>query len=140
MKTRREAWSEDCSALSSSRAAATSGRSCSAACRTFFKRDLVAVVKTPDRAHGDLELLLALEPVPDLFERQVGLFGNEIEQPLPVCLERRAAVSSAGLGLDAARSRPAVEPSHRRRSRDIEQARDLAPALPLRDHRYRALA
>jgi hypothetical protein len=39
----------------------------------------VAVVKTPNGAHGDLELLLALEPVPDLLECQVGLLGDEIE-------------------------------------------------------------
>lgn len=99
MKTRRDAFSAGCSALSFARAAATSGRSCSAACRTFFERDLVAVEEAPDRAYGNGELLLATQAVADFLERQIGLFGDEVEQPLRMRLERRAAVPGAGLGL-----------------------------------------
>src|SRR5262245_2857426 len=97
MKTRREALSAGCSAFNSARAAATSGRSCSAACRTFFKRDLVPIVEPPDRAGGDSELLLATQSVADLLQRQIGLLRHQIEQPLLVSLERRAAVPGAGL-------------------------------------------
>src|SRR5687767_4812221 len=131
MKTRREALSAGCSAFSSLRAAATSGRSCSAACRTFFERDLVAVVEAPNGAGGDSKLLLAAKPVTDLLKRQVGLLRHEIEQPLRVRLERRAAVPGAGFCRDAALSLPPVQPTYRRRGCKLEHTRHLPPALPL---------
>src|SRR5262249_24722855 len=138
MKTRREASSLGCSAFSASRAAATSGRSCSHAWRTFFERDLVAVVETPPLAHGDAELLLSTKSFADFLQRQIGLLGNEVEQPILVRLERRPAVASAGFIFDAACRRPQVEPTHCCRSGDVEQARDLAPALTLLDQCNRA--
>src|SRR5882757_1429100 len=140
MNTRRRALSAGCSAFSSSRAAATSGRSCSAACRTFFERDLVAVVEAPDGADSDSELLLAAQPVANLLKRQIGLLRHEIEQPSLVRLERRATVAGAGLRLDAASAVPSIQPTHRRRGRKVEHTRDLPPALSLLDHRNRALA
>src|SRR5258707_8777924 len=54
IKTSRFARKDDCSAFSSARAAATSGRSCSAACSVFFERDAVPLVKPPDRGSADL--------------------------------------------------------------------------------------
>src|SRR5262245_44182463 len=140
MKTRCEASSAGCSAFSASRASATSGRSRSAACRTFFKRDLVAVVEAPHRADGDRELLLAAKPVANLLQRQIGLLRYQIEQPLLVCVERRAAVPGAGFRRDAACSGPPIEPTHRRRGCKVEHPRRLPPALPLLDHRNCALA
>src|SRR5262245_102843 len=140
MKTRCEASSAGCSAFSASRAAATSGRSRSAPCRTFFKRDLVAVVRPPHRTDGDRELLLAAKPVANLLQRQIGLLRYQIEQPLLVCVERRAAVPGAGFRRDAACSGPPIEPTHRRRGCKVEHPRRLPPALPLLDHRDRALA
>jgi len=74
----------------------------------------VAVEEAPDRTHGNGELLFAREPVADFLERQIGLFGDDIEQPLRVSLKRRAAVAGAGLGLDRARRDPAIEPAHGR--------------------------
>src|SRR5215471_9066291 len=109
MKTRREASSLGCSAFSASRAAATSGRSCSHAWRTFFERDLVAVVEAPHRAHGDAELLLSTKSFADFLQRQIGLLGNEMEQ--------QSSCAWSG---------------------DVEQARDLAPALTLLDQCNRA--
>src|SRR5215831_15617952 len=111
MKTRRDALSTGCSAFSCLRAAATSGRSCSAACRTFFECDLVAVVEAPDGAGGDTELLLATQPVADLLKRQVGLSRHKIEQPLRVRLERRATVAGAGLRGDTASTVPPIKPT-----------------------------
>src|SRR5262249_56127166 len=46
--------------------------------------------------------------------------------------------ASAGFILDAACRRPLVEPTHCCRSGDVEQARDLAPALTLLDQCNRA--
>src|SRR5258708_4277752 len=54
IKRSRFARKDDCSAFSSARAAATSGRSCSAACSVFFERDAVPLVKPPDRGSADL--------------------------------------------------------------------------------------
>src|ERR1700685_4234801 len=50
MNTRRRALSDGCSAFNSARAAATSGRFCSAACRVFFEGDIVTLIESPDRA------------------------------------------------------------------------------------------
>src|SRR5215475_16176375 len=113
MKIRRGASSLGCSALSAARSAATSGRSCSAACKVFFKGDVVTVVEAPDRADASFLLLLLAQPRADLLERQVRLGGDEVEQPLLVPLERRpAAVAGAGLGIDAARRRPPLNPAN----------------------------
>src|SRR6478736_6594853 len=93
---------------------------CAAACRTFFKRDLVAVVEAPDGADGDSELFLAAKPVANLLKRQIRLLRHQIEQPLLVRLERRATVSSAGFRRNAARSVPPVKPTHCRRGSKFE--------------------
>src|SRR5437762_12725651 len=100
MNTRRAASSEGCSAFSAARAAATSGRSCSAACRLFFEGDVVTVVEAPDRAYTRLLPLLGAKPRADFLDRQIRLRGNEIEQPLPMVLEWRAAVAGAELGIE----------------------------------------
>src|SRR5580692_7149403 len=136
MNTRRRALSDGCSAFSSARAAATSGRSCSAACRVFFEGDVVTLIESSHRTPPGLELLLAGEPRADLVERQVGLRGDEVEQPLLVRLERRAAVAGARLRRDASRARPALEPADRRRNADVEQARRFSPALARLDHTH----
>src|SRR3984893_3695560 len=125
MNTKRGALREGCSAFSAARAAATSGRSCSAGCRVFFERDLVTIVEAPDRARSNLELLGAAEPQADVIKRQVRLRGDKIEQPLLMLVQRRAAMASAGLGLDAAGRRPALDPAVRRRGTGVEQASPL---------------
>src|SRR5580704_2999279 len=106
MNTKRGALREGCSAFSAARAAATSGRSCSAACRVFFERDLLTIVEAPDRTRSNIELLRATEPQADVIKRQVRLRGDKIEQPLLMLVQRRAAMAGAGLGLDAAGRRP----------------------------------
>src|ERR1700720_1116825 len=96
MNTRRGALREGCSAFSAARAAATSGRSCSAACRVFFERDLVTIEEAPNRARSNLELLGAAEPQADVIKRQVRLRGDKIEQPLLMLVQRRAAMGRGG--------------------------------------------
>src|SRR5438876_2097145 len=61
-----------CSVRNSSRAAATSGRACSAATRVFFERKLQRPEGVVQRADADLEPQLR----PQRFERQIGLFGD----------------------------------------------------------------
>src|SRR6202790_676785 len=135
MNTKRGALREGCSSFSGARAAATSGRSCSAACRVFFERDLVTIVEAPDRARSNLELLRAAEPQADVIKRQVRLRGDKIEQPLLMLVHRRAAMAGAGLGLDAAGRRPALDPADRRRGTDVEQTCRLPRTVTLLDDR-----
>src|SRR5271169_463114 len=135
MNTRRSALSEGCSAFNAARAAATSGRSCSAACRVFFERDLVTIEEAPDRGRSNLESLHAAEPHADIIQRQVRLRGDKIKQPLLMFVQRRAAMAGAGFGLDAARRRPALDPADRCRGADVEYTRHLPRALALLGHR-----
>src|SRR5215475_14369604 len=139
MKTRREASSLRCSVFSAARAAATSGRSCSDAWRTFFEGDLMPVVEAPHRAHRDAQLLLSAKSLADFLERQIRLFCHEIKQPLLVRLERRATVTGARFGRDVAGPAPPIEPTHCCGGCKFEQTRDLPPALSLLDHRNRTL-
>src|SRR5487761_960545 len=98
IKTSRFARKDDCSAFSAVRAAATSGRSCSAACSVFFKRDAVPLVKSPNRGSADLQPFGRCQPCADLIECQIRFSGHQIEQPLLMRLKRRATVAGAGLG------------------------------------------
>src|SRR5882672_3351933 len=129
MNTRRGASRRGCAALSLARAAATSGRSCSAACSVFFEAYPVSLVEAPHRAGCGFQLLLGAKPRPDLLQRQVGLRCNKIEQPLAMLLQRRAGMAGAGLGFDAAGRRPAIDPADRRRGTDVEQTPRLPCAL-----------
>src|ERR1700674_4164195 len=135
MNTKRGALREGCSAFSAARAAATSGRSCSAACRVFFERDLVTIVEAPDRARPNLELLRAAEPQTDVIKRQVRLRGDKIEQPLLMLVQLRAAMAGAGLCLDSAGRRPSLDPADRRRGTDVEQTCRLPRTVTLLDDR-----
>src|ERR1700676_215386 len=137
MKTRRGASSFDCSTFSSARAAATSGRSCSAACRVFFERDFVAFVEAPDRGRTGFQPLLGFEPRADLFERQVRLCCDQIKQPLAMCLERRATVARAGQCRYTARCRPALDPADCGRGAETEHPRRFPSALAVFDKRDR---
>ena len=111
IKTRHGARSFNCSTFSLARAAATSGQSCSAACRIFFERDVMALVEAPDRRRTGFQPLLGLEPRAYLFQRQVRLRCDQIKQPLAMRLKRRAAVARAGRCRYTARRRPAFEPA-----------------------------
>src|SRR3978361_1519958 len=137
MKTRRDATSLDCSTLSSARAAATSGRSCSAACKVFFERDVVAFVKAPDRGRTGLQPLLGLEPRPNLVNRQIRLRCDQIKQPLAMRFERRTTVTRAGQCRDIARCRPAFDPADRGRGAETEHPRRFPSALAVFDKRHR---
>src|SRR5512145_461665 len=120
MKTRRGVRSLGCSAFSAARPAATSGRSCSAACSVFFEGDVVTVEEAPDRADAGLLLFLRAQPRADLLKRQVWLRHGQLDEPLLVLLQRRAAVTCARLGIDASRLPPAIGPTDRRRYPNVE--------------------
>src|SRR5262245_13325272 len=124
--------------MSSARAAATSGRSCSAARRVFFEGNVVTIVECPDRAYCGLQLLLGPQPRADLVERQIRLLGDECEQPLLMLPERRAGVAGARLCRDATSLGPALDPADRRRGADLEQSCRLPCTLAILDDRNHA--
>src|SRR5216684_8224418 len=97
------------------RAAATSGRSCSAARTLFFEADAVAVEKPPNRPKPRLLLTFFEQTALDLFQCQVGLLPNQRKQPFLMLLQRRPALTLVGFGLKAAGLPPALRPADCRR-------------------------
>src|SRR4029077_13946031 len=76
MKTSRSGASLACLSDHAVRAAATSGRSFSAARTLFFEADAVAVEEPPDRTEPRLLLTLIEQTALDFFQCQVGLLPN----------------------------------------------------------------
>src|SRR6202171_1618375 len=111
--------------------------SCSAACRVFFERDVMAFVEAPNRGRAGFQPLLGFEPRANLFERQVRLRCDQIKQPLAMCLERRATVALAGQCRYTARCRPALDPADCGRGAETEHPRRFPSALAVFDQRDR---
>ena len=59
---------------------------------SFFKADAVSVVKPPDRTHRRLNLLLCLA-LADLRQRQIGVLGDQCQQPARMRRQWRAAAA-----------------------------------------------
>src|ERR1700739_488695 len=100
MKTRRSGSSSGCLSAHVVRAAATSGRSCSAARTLFFEADAVPVEEAPDRTDSSLLLALIQQAALDLLQRQISFAPPQLKQPLFVSLKRRATLALDRLGLD----------------------------------------
>src|SRR5450759_3749476 len=114
-----------CSRIQRRRARATSARSCSAARRLFFERDLVSSEKPPERgaAAGDPPLAHRDK---HLVERQIRLFRDQGEQPIRPLLQWRIA-SSLWYGHGASGIAPALKPFDRRTGADLKMFGSLAP-------------
>src|SRR5262252_8322790 len=93
--------SSRCSRIQRRRARATSARSCSLACRTFFKSDAVAHQKTKQRRAAPRYSAL-VHRRDKLIQRPVPLLLNKPNNLFGVLLQRRAA-STARLGLNRSR-------------------------------------
>src|SRR5665647_1021464 len=106
-------------------ARATSARSCSAARRLFFERDLVSSEKSPERgaAAGDPPLAHRDK---HLVERQIRLFRDQGEQPIRPLLQWRSA-SSVWYGHGTSGIAPALKPFDRRTGADLKMFGSLAP-------------
>jgi hypothetical protein len=118
MNTSRAGSNMPCSRIQRRRARATSGRSCSAACRLFFEADPVAGEQPPDRAvaAGDPSLAHCDH---DFIQRQIRLLGNQGQQPIRVLFQRRNAPTGR-LSRDTSSFLPALQPFHRRTGTDIQ--------------------
>src|SRR5580704_1333612 len=101
-----------CSRIQRRRACATSARSCSAARRLFFERDLVPLEEPPDRRATARNFELTHHP-DDLVQRQVGLQFNQRQQKVRVLFKWRRA-STTRFGGTAASLAKALHPDHRR--------------------------
>lgn len=125
MNTSRVESSIPCSRIQRRRARATSARCRSAACRLFFKRDFVAIEKTPKRATAGANPSLA-QLCDGLHQSQVWLLGDQIEYLLRNRLQRRNA-SSTRLRRSALAFVPALHPLYRRTHAHLETFSRLAP-------------
>src|SRR5215831_17217271 len=95
------------------RAAATSGRSCSA-----FEADAMTVEEPPDRANPRLLLTFLKQTVPDLFQSKVGFLLHQPKQPVLMFFQRRSALTLVGPGFIAAGLPKPLRPADRRRISD----------------------
>src|ERR1700675_4069938 len=75
------------------RAAATSGRSCSAACRLFFKGEAQVAKEPEDRGLSDSHLLLRQSSL-KFAQREVGSRRNPLRDPVLVRRQRISFVSA----------------------------------------------
>src|SRR5512136_998253 len=124
MNTRRVESSMCCARFQRLRARATSGRSCSAARRLFFERDLVAPEEAPDGCSLAGNLMLAHDR-DDLIERQIRLLRDKREQESRVFLQRRGAAAER-LGRAASGLVKKLHPFDRSTRTDVEMFGRLA--------------
>src|SRR3954467_1966433 len=102
INTSRAGSSMPCSRIQRRRACATSARCRSAACRLFFKGDVVSVEKPPERAAAGFDPPLAQHC--DRFDQgQVRLLGNQSQNPGGELFQGRNASAGAALLLSRQR-------------------------------------
>src|SRR5260221_13240817 len=99
MKTRRWGSSLGCLSAHAPRAAATSGRSCSAARMLFFEADAVAVEEPPDRSDPPLLFTPIGQTGLGFFPCQVGLLPNQSNKPFLLLFQREPPLSLVVFGL-----------------------------------------
>src|SRR5262249_57439343 len=98
------------------RAGATSGRSCSAACRFFLEGDVVMLEEAPHRAAAARNLV-PVHRKNRLVQGQVWPSRNQTQQKICMLLQRRDAPAPR-LSRTAARLPKALDPDNRRAGTD----------------------
>src|ERR1700682_1245153 len=124
INTSRAGSSMPCSRIQRRRARATSARCRSAACRLFFKGDVVSVEKPPERAAAGFDPPLA-QLCNHLYQSHIRLLGNQ-SQDLGRELVQRRDASAARLRCRASLLAPALQPLYRRRYAHLETFGRLA--------------
>src|SRR5271165_4634760 len=92
------------------RAAATSGRSCSAACRLFFKCETQMAKKAKDRGLANSHILLR-QASSKFRQRDVRPHVQPSPDPIPLPFQRITFVATKLFGIDAPRASPTREKS-----------------------------
>src|ERR671932_1327020 len=103
-----------------SRASATSGLSCSAACAVFFEGDAARVEEAPDRGGAGLQAALVLQAGSDLLEREIRCLGDEFEQEVGLIVELGADRMALAAGCPLAAVAGAACPGDGRGDADAE--------------------
>src|SRR6201997_1698722 len=124
INTNRAESSIPCSRIQRRRACATSARCRSAACRLFFKGDVVSVEKPPERTAAGFDPPLA-QLCNRLNQSQVRLLGNQSQDLSRELVQRRDA-SAARLRCGPPLLAPALQPLYRRRYAHLETFGRLA--------------
>lgn len=102
------------------RAAATSGRSCSAACRLFFKGEIQMTKEPEDGGLADSHLLLRQLSL-KFGQRDVWPCGNPLRNPIPVRLQNISFIPTKLLRTDASGATPTRDEStHRADAHAVE--------------------
>src|SRR5262249_12725925 len=140
MKTRRLGSMRPWYFFHCARRRATSGRSCSAACRLFFERHFLGLQEVPDRlaAHPDAAgCKLGL----DAAQRQIRLHGQPPQQPVALTREHERPIPPPHRLARRAPRRPvALRPPHNARNADYELPRRLTATLAAFDRRHHPFA
>src|SRR5271170_31633 len=85
----------------------------------FFEAEVVAVVKAPNRPEADTHAALP-ELRADLFERDVGLGLDQLQQPVGMAIQQSAAMAAYGVWRNALLTSPPLHPFDRRALADPE--------------------
>src|SRR5277367_2115384 len=111
MKTRREGSSRPWYFLHCARRLATSGRSCSLACRLFFEADPFVLEEVPDRVVADLDPALRQLPK-ECPQGHVRRLAQSPQQPVTFPCQRIGPVATHRLGRHAAGRTETLRPFH----------------------------
>src|SRR5499425_2125636 len=125
INTSRAGSSMPCSRIQRRRARATSARFCSAACRLFFKADIVSIKETLESAPTAGDALFS-HGGETLLEGQIRLFGNQSQDPVRVLFQWRNT-PAAPLRRHAPCLTPALAPSNYRTNAHLEDLGYLPP-------------
>src|SRR5271155_3811995 len=132
MKTRREGSSRPWYFFHCARRRATSGRSCSLACKLFFEGDALVHEEVPDGKVPPLDPARG-ELRPEASQGDVRLLGQTSQQPLPLALQRiRPPAANLVRGRAAGRAIP-LRPLYHACHADLESRCDN-PATPACRH------
>src|SRR5246127_1242955 len=125
INTSRAGSSMPCSRIQRRRARATSAPFCSAACRLFFKADIVSIKETLESAPTAGDALFS-HGGENLLEGQIRLFGNQSQNPVRVLFQWRNT-PAAPLRRHAPCLTPALAPSNYRTNAHLEGLGYLPP-------------
>ena len=137
INTSRAGSSMPCSRIQRRRARATSPRFCSAACRLFFKADIVSIKETLESAPTAGDALFSHDGE-NLLEGQIRLFGNQSQDPVRVLFQWRNT-PAAPFRRRASCLTPALAPSNYRTNAHLEDLGYLPPRRSAFDRFNRTL-
>ena len=123
MKTRRLGSRAGWRRMKTRRASATSGRSCSAAWRVFFARQVVGTKKPVHCTQPDRDPARGRKRATDLLQGQVGLPGNQLPHPRAVLAQSGATVATHRARARMAFGPPALRPAEGAADADIKPHR-----------------